>query len=118
MSPTLFNIVANAVIREFLHAFCDNDDRKEFLIDLLFYADDGVIAGENAAELQHLLDLKKFASVGLKMNADKNEAMIMVGGEVSEPISKQAYHHQINIIGKIWIENAKEKSLQFMWTKC
>jgi hypothetical protein len=51
------------------------------LLDILFYADNGLISGEDANEVQHLLDLykEKFAGVGLKMSADKTEAMIING---------------------------------------
>jgi hypothetical protein len=79
----------------------------------LFYADDGMIVGEDAFEVQHLLDLftEKFASVGLKMNAEKTEAMIMEGGVVSQPISKEAYNHRISGTGKNWLEKLKEKIL-------
>jgi hypothetical protein len=35
------------------------------------------------------------------MNADKTEAMIMECGNVSQPMSKDAYHHRITGQGKI-----------------
>jgi hypothetical protein len=81
------------------------------VIDILFYADDGMIAGEDPIELQKLLDLltDKFAAVGLKMNADKTESKIMDGGEVSQPMSKESYYHQITGQGKSWKEKSKEK---------
>jgi hypothetical protein len=85
-------------------------------VDVLFYADDGMITGEDANEVQHRLDLynEKFAVVGLKMNAEKTESMIMEGG-VSQPISKEAYYHHITGEGKTWAEKAKEKLHVFMW---
>jgi hypothetical protein len=54
MSPTIFHAVAEEVTRECLHVFCEGDAKKEFLIDMLFYSNDGMLAGENATELQHL----------------------------------------------------------------
>jgi hypothetical protein len=53
-------------------------------------------------ELQSLLDLftDTFATVGLKMNANKTKSMIMDGGEVSQPMSKESYYHQITGQGK------------------
>jgi hypothetical protein len=81
------------------------------LVDVLFYADDGMITGEVANEVQHLLDLftKKLAAVGLKMKAEQTESMIMEGGDVSQPILKEAYYHRITGEGKTWAEKAKEK---------
>jgi Reverse transcriptase (RNA-dependent DNA polymerase) len=98
MSPTIFNIIADAVIRDCERAFCRGNILQSKLVDIfLFYADDGKIAGEDVNEVQHLLDLftEKFAAVGLKMNVGKNESMIMEGGDVSQPIAKEAYYHHI-----------------------
>jgi hypothetical protein len=52
---------------------------------------------------------EKFATVGLKMSVEKTEAMIMESGEVSLPISKEAYHHRIAGAAKSWLEKLKEK---------
>jgi Reverse transcriptase (RNA-dependent DNA polymerase) len=94
-SPTIFNIIADAIIRECMEVFCRGDGQCSRLVNILFYAVDGMIAGEDAFEVQHLLDLftEKFASVGLKMKAEKTEAVIVEGGVVSQPISKEAYNH-------------------------
>jgi hypothetical protein len=46
------------------------------------------------------------------MNADKTEAMIMEGGNVSQPMSKDAYHHCRTGQGKSWSEKSGE---QLMW---
>jgi hypothetical protein len=61
------------------------------LVDALFYADDGMIAGEN----QKLRDLfmNKFAAVCLKMSTEETEAMIMEGGEVLHLIAQDVYHY-------------------------
>jgi hypothetical protein len=54
-----------------------------------------MIAGEDAKEVQYLLDLftKEFATAGLKMNVEKTGAMIMEAGTISQPISKEGYCH-------------------------
>jgi hypothetical protein len=45
----IFNIVANAVIQECKKQFLQNDPIWQNIIDImLFYSDDGDIAGENA----------------------------------------------------------------------
>jgi hypothetical protein len=70
-----FNIVADALSR---------DCKAEF------QADEGMIVGEDPVEVQQLLDLyeKKFAAVGLKMNADKTKAIAMAGGDVSAYVQR------------------------------
>jgi hypothetical protein len=43
------------------------------------------------------------------MNAEKTEVMIMEGGNVSQPIPKDAYLHRITGQGKSWSEKSREK---------
>jgi hypothetical protein len=43
------------------------------------------------------------------MNAYTAEAMIMEGGNVSQPMSTDAYHHRITGQGKSWSEKSREK---------
>jgi Reverse transcriptase (RNA-dependent DNA polymerase) len=92
ISPIIFNIVADAVIRECMNQFTQNNPERLTLIDILFYADVGAIMGEEAYEVQLLLDLftSTFARIGLKMNADKTQYMIMNGGKVTQPMSSRA----------------------------
>jgi hypothetical protein len=58
-----------------------------------FYADDGLLSGENPQEVQRAMDTitNVFARIGLKMNATKTKAMTMVGSKVYFSISKIAY---------------------------
>jgi hypothetical protein len=46
----IFNIVTDAVIRESIRIFCNDDPVRYNLIESLFYADDGIIIGENPNE--------------------------------------------------------------------
>lgn len=110
VSPIIFNIVADAVIRESEAQFCGGDPNRHLLVDALFYADDGALSGEDAAEVQHLLDIYtvNFSRVGLKMNAEKTEAMIMNGGKIRQAISLHAYRRRIEGVG----ESHRERSLQ------
>jgi Reverse transcriptase (RNA-dependent DNA polymerase) len=69
MSPIIFNITTDAVIRESLKQFYDiypNDTDTQ----AIFYADDGVLCGNDAEKIQFLLDIfaTNFARIGLKMN--------------------------------------------------
>jgi hypothetical protein len=81
---------------------CSQYVYRQSLIDVLFYANYGMIAGEGSKELQYLLDLctENCAAVGLKMNAEKVESMIMEGGEIPKPWSKDSYHCRVTGIGK------------------
>ncbi len=110
MSPIIFNIVADAVIRESEAQFCGGDPNRHLLVDALFYADDGALSGEDAAEVQKFLDIYtvNFSRVGLKMNAEKTEAMIMNGGKIRQAISLHAYRRRIEGVG----ETHRERSLQ------
>jgi Reverse transcriptase (RNA-dependent DNA polymerase) len=53
--PTIFNIAPDAVIQKCEECF--QNKYGQFQIDVLFYADDGLIGGEHAKEFQYLLDL-------------------------------------------------------------
>ena len=110
VSPMIFNIVADAVIRESEAQFCCGDMQRHSLVDAIFYADDGAISGEDANEVQYLLDIytATFERVGLKMNADKTEAMIMSGGAIVQARSAHAYRRRIEGVGS----SHRERSLQ------
>jgi Reverse transcriptase (RNA-dependent DNA polymerase) len=58
-----------------MNQFTQNNPERLSHINILFYADDGAVMGEDPQEVQLLLDLftSTFASIGLKMNADKTE---------------------------------------------
>ena len=78
VSPLIFNIMVDAVVRHWRHV-----QNPRELDDLaLFYADDGMVSGGDAETVQRTVDqmTKDFKSIGLKMNARKTEYMIMSGG--------------------------------------
>jgi Reverse transcriptase (RNA-dependent DNA polymerase) len=91
----------DAYIHECMNQLTQNNPERLSLINILFYADDGAIMGENPHEVQLLLDLftSTFARVGLMMNADKTECMIMNRGKVTQPMLSQAYEQKITEIG-------------------
>jgi hypothetical protein len=93
ISPMIFNIVTDAIIRVCERQFFRCDPRRLHTIDTLFYADDGVIAGEEPIDVQYRLDpyIESFARVGLKMNAEETESLIMNGGKVCKAMSTHAY---------------------------
>jgi hypothetical protein len=92
VSPIIFNIVIDAVVRDWEVRMGDNGGtRRETKSQ--FYADDGLLSGEDPKEVQRGLDIftDGFACVGLKMNAAKTEAMTLQGGRAVHRISDKAY---------------------------
>jgi hypothetical protein len=86
MSPTIFNMVCDAVIRHSMKIFDQIYPHANADTNILFYADDGVITSSNAQELQHLLDIitNAFGRVGLQMNVKKTKTMIMEGWKCTQ----------------------------------
>ena len=87
MSPTIFNIVVDAVVNEWL----EKDEKQK--VEAIFFADDGLLISDDPNAAQEALSImtENFARVGLKMNALKTEAMTIKGGKVYEAISDEAY---------------------------
>jgi hypothetical protein len=109
----IFNIVTDAIIWGCEKKFLRCDPRRLYTIDVLFYAGDGVIAGEEPSEVEYLLDLytENFARVGLKMNAEKTESLIMNGGKVCKAMSTYAYQRHVTGIGGTRREMLKESTI-------
>jgi hypothetical protein len=57
MSPIIFNIIADAVIRECEHQFIQGSMERINLVNMLFYADDEALLREDPKEVQYMLDL-------------------------------------------------------------
>jgi hypothetical protein len=107
MSPVIFNVMVDAVVRHWRATDSTGFD----LETLLFYADDGLLAGTDAQQVQESLDVitKGFLSVGLKMNATKTEYMSMEGGKRVVRLSNEAYERQCTGRGKTHRETSSEK---------
>ena len=91
-SPFIFNIVCDAVIREWESQMNHGTAQERKETRAQFYADDGLLSGENPQEVQRAIDIftNVFAPMGLKMNATKTKARTMVGSKVCARISKIA----------------------------
>jgi hypothetical protein len=96
-SPFIFNIVCDAVIREWESQMNNGTAQERKETRAQFYADDGLLSGENPQEVQRAMDIftTVFARVGLKMNATKTKAMTMIGSKAFASISKTAYTRRI-----------------------
>ena len=107
MSPTVFNIVIDAVIRHWEHT-CQPIPLEEVA---LFYIDDGAITGTDAVRLQASLNAiaRGFETFGLLMNADKTKFMVMSGGKHTIQLSSTAYSRHITGEGLSYRERAREQ---------
>jgi len=94
ISPSIFNIVVDAVIREWHHQM-DAGSIGPSKTKAIFYADDGNLHGPDAVHLQLGLDRisSLFGKVGLQLNPSKTKAMVMMGGIPYHRISDEAYYH-------------------------
>ena len=93
MSPMVFNVVIDAVIRHWEHT-CQPIPMEEAS---LFYIDDGALTGTDAGRLQVSLDTiaRAFESFGLFMNASKTKFMVMSGGKHRLKMSSTAYNRHV-----------------------
>jgi Reverse transcriptase (RNA-dependent DNA polymerase) len=105
MSPTIFNIVCDAVIRH-----CERSMNQQGMKSI-FYADDGVLIGANPAQLQTLLDIYTdgFERVGLQMNVAKTKTMIIEGQKRRGTMSESAYLRKTTGEGESFAERMKTK---------
>jgi len=103
-SPTIFNVVIDAIVRELLHRFPTE-------ITAAFYADDGRLAGTNAERLQSCLvyATELFARVGLKMNAPKTKAMVGHNGSLRLQLSTPAYKRRLDDSGDTYTARKRRK---------
>jgi exonuclease III len=110
MSPTIFNIVVDAIIRDWdIRMGTNRGERRE--TETQFYADDGLISGNDPKEVQRGLDIfiDGFARIGLKMNASKTEAMIIRGAKAFHQLSDNAYNRRMTGQGMTHREYSQQK---------
>ena len=85
LSPVLFNIVVDAIMRKVFHNKRGIQfEENEFLTDLM-YADDSVIFADSDNDASIILDDIQTAaySFGLQMNIDKTKVMTTDGSQTS-----------------------------------
>ena len=73
----------------------------------IFYADDGLLAGNNPTKLQRSLNIieKGFNSLGLKANARKTEFLIAKSNSGRGRLSTNAYQRRVTGEGVSYREN-------------
>jgi hypothetical protein len=101
LSSLIFNLVVDAVVREWLCRMLDNKAARDGLTMaqsatrmVSFYVDDGVLSARDPVWLQSALDvlITLFEQVGLKTNTKKTQVMTCIPGKIRESLSKEVYH--------------------------
>jgi hypothetical protein len=110
LSAKLFNIMVNAVVREWIQQLrvdedCDEKEFAEYMATFfaIFYVDDAYLASWDAEFLQyaltHLVNL--FKPIGLQTNTTKTQTMICTPGRIRMQLSTESYRRmkqgQINV---------------------
>ena len=99
LSPRLFNVMVNAVVREWLRQVLGDESAKSGYGDhvrnflALFYVDDGYIASQNKEQLQEALDILigLFEHAGPVTNVTKTKAMTCIPGYIRTRLSDNVY---------------------------
>ena len=100
MSPTIFNLMVDAIIREWERLLIIRRIPLGEIRTLIaiFYADDGLIAARDPKTLQTAVDLLTglFDRVGLQTNTTKTEVMVFVPGKIRTFLSESAYRARMD----------------------
>ena len=102
LSPRLFNIVVDAVVREWLRRALGEEAAKDGVAQMaarfiaLFYVDDGFIASRDPVLLQKCLDIlvAVFERVGLYTNVQKTKSMTCLPGKIRGRFSNETYERR------------------------
>ena len=104
LSAKLFNIVVDAVVREWMVQLrqdgeYDGEMVTEFMATFfaIFYVDDAYLASRDAGFLQHALDLlvDLFERVGLQTNTAKTQTMICTPGRIRTQLPSESYRRMM-----------------------
>ena len=105
LSPTIFNLMVDAVIREWLRQVVSAESARDRITNAdirrllaCFYADDGLVLSGDPEMLQRAFDILTglFDRVGLRTNTKKTKVMIMLPGKVRTFLSMDAYRAQMD----------------------
>ena len=112
MSAKLFNIIVDAVVREwhrFVHENMNTADKGE--LDLMmatlfaiFYVYYAYVAAREPVFLQQALDVlvDTFPRVGLETNIAKTQAIICISGKIRVQLSSVSYRQMRTVTAKKW----------------
>ena len=108
-SPRIFNIVVDAVLREWLRHGLGKRAAAEGMLRYVrmflpgFYADDGLLQSRCPTMLQDSFNslVALFERVGLKTNTSKTKAMVCVPGKIRTRLLKEVYTNaRVGLKGK------------------
>ena len=99
-SPCIFNVVVDAVVREWLRQTLGVEVARQGLGDLArtilvaFYADDGVLSARCPEWLQNSFTILVglFERVGLRTNAQKTKVMMCIPGRIRVSMTEEVYN--------------------------
>ena len=99
VSPKIFNIMVDAIVREWISQLVGDEAVSTGLKDAIkillaiFYADDGYIASRSKEQLQEAIDLlaELFDRVGLHTNTSKTKGMTCISGKIRTRLSEEVY---------------------------
>ena len=99
LSSTLFNILVDAVVREWLRQVLGEDAAQHGVGDevarfcALFYIDDAIAQDRDRARLQTAADILAdlFDRVGLRTNTSKTKVMVCVPGKIRTRLTEESY---------------------------
>ena len=106
LSPKIFNIMVDAIVREWLRTLkVEETDMPQLVKDTvihlflaLFYADDAFIASTDKVLLQNAMDIlvALFERVGLRTNVQKTQQETMLDGKIRIQLSDPVYNNMQN----------------------
>ena len=107
LSPTICNLMVDAVVREWLSRALSPEEAREAILQVrqlmaAFYADDAVVASRDPVKLQDSFNelTALFDRVGLKTNAKKTEVMVMTPGRIRAKLSPEGYEARMRLDGE------------------
>ena len=102
LSPTIFNLMVDAIVREWVFQMeaADFDTTDIRVIAAVFYADDGLIAARDAKRLQQAFDMliDLFDRVGLATNETKTKVMVFLPGRIRTCLSEDTYLSRLDAL--------------------
>jgi len=117
MSPILFNIVCDAVVRAWLRDVLPGSEAttgiggriRDFIA--CFYADDGMVGARDADWLEHSFGVLVgyFARMGLECNTRKTESMTCLPGFIPRPLSDRATRRRQEGQGDTFREHRRQR---------
>ena len=116
ISPTLFNVICDSIIRYWLFTVTSDPENaidglgtRITMHNALFYADDGEISSRDPEWLQSAIDVlaSLFERVGLKTNTTKTEVMVCGPGYISQPRSDAGYRRRTTEEGDSYQERQR-----------